>query len=256
MNTYTLIYIFPCGAEWHQIMLSMSTRNFHQASSWSREESTPCMTDGWACFSHKQSPGWSSRAKFLEVLSNHNSHWAAIQHSSASGTLKFAWIRISEFNLMSCIKVAGIQHLSAFASLSRALLTSVHSSYKGVEGGKEWVGWLCHNVFIYWGLAVIPFMLGKKRQSKPSRDLKQNEIYTLFSALLPLTSIAFRYKDWHPYYQTWVIQKWDIHSSKLYSCPIMGVMRGRHNRRVICPVLRSVYRVGCPLEVPFSFCWL
>lgn len=134
-NTYTLIYVFPCGVEWHQMVLSISTRNFHQASSWTGEGSALCMTDGWLCFSHKQSPGWSLHANSMEVLSNHNSHWA-IQHSSASGTLEFAWInsiRISELSLMTCFKVAGIQHFSVFASLSRALLKSLHSSCKRVE---------------------------------------------------------------------------------------------------------------------------
>lgn len=127
------------------MVLSISTRNFHQASSWSGERSIPCMTDGWFCFSHKQSPGWSLHANSMEVLSNHNSHWAGIQHSSASGTLEFAGInsiRISELSLMSRFKVANIQHLSVFASLSRTLLKSVLGSCKRVwRWAKRSVGW-------------------------------------------------------------------------------------------------------------------
>lgn len=69
---------------------------------------------------------------------------------------------------------------------------------KGMEGRRA-SGLALHNLFIHhvYLVAVILFLLGKNRQSRPSQNSKWNEAHMLFSALPLLISIAFRCR-WDP----------------------------------------------------------
>lgn len=65
--------------------------------------------------------------------------------------------------------------------------------------GRRASGLALHNLFIYhvYPVTVILFVLGKNRQSRPSRNSKWNEVHMLFSALPLLISVAFRCSGTH-----------------------------------------------------------
>lgn len=74
------------------------------------------------------------------------------------------------------------------------------------EEKSEWTDFITD--FLLIRAQQLPYLWCRNnRQSRPCRYLKHNDVHTLFSVLPLLISIAFRYKDWDPYYQALVIQK-------------------------------------------------